>query len=351
MNGARDDELIRAAVGGDRRALARLLSVIETGGARADSIVDSLYPQAGGAHLVGITGAPGTGKSTLVDRIARELRRRGQRVAVVAVDPSSPFTGGALLGDRVRMGELAGDPGVFVRSMASRGAAGGIAAQTMAVAIVLAAAGFETILIETVGVGQDELAVAQEAHTTVVVMAPGLGDEVQAIKAGILEIADVLVVNKADREGADRLVAELRLAQGPVDGLPLPKGEGRGDGSASGEDRGEGSPPHSSPVGVRSSLPWAVPALKTVATTGAGAAELVETLAAHRTWLGASGRGAARARSLAERHVLRSMAAKAQREAERRARASGQWAELVDAVVARRLSPPAAADQLLAKQP
>lgn len=182
---------------------------MESRGAASAALLRELFPQSGRAHVVGITGPPGAGKSTLVAAMVEELRRRGQRVAVIAVDPSSPFTGGAILGDRIRMLQFHDDPDVFIRSMATRGAMGGLAPATHDVALVLDAAGFDTILLETVGVGQDEVDVARLAHTTVVVLAPGMGDDVQAIKAGILEIADLFVINKADQDGAARLQREM----------------------------------------------------------------------------------------------------------------------------------------------
>ncbi|HEX2036679.1 MAG TPA: methylmalonyl Co-A mutase-associated GTPase MeaB, partial [Chloroflexota bacterium] len=205
-----DEALLAAALSGQRRALARLLTKVEAG--EGEAILHALRAHTRGAHLIGLTGPPGTGKSTLAARMAQELRRRGQTVAIVAVDPSSPLTGGAMLGDRVRMAELAADEGIFVRSMASRGTGGGLAEHTATVAAVLAAAGFQAVLIETVGTGQDEHAVANTAQTTIVITAPGLGDEIQALKAGILELADILVVNQADRDGADQLMAALTLA-------------------------------------------------------------------------------------------------------------------------------------------
>ena len=313
---ARAPALVAAARNGDRRALARLLTLVEAGGEAADAAVQHLYPFARQAHLVGVTGSPGAGKSTLVAALAGALRRRGQTVAVVAVDPSSPFTGGALLGDRVRMGALAGDDGVFVRSMASRGAGGALAAQASAVATVLAGAGFGVVLLETVGAGQDELAVAGEAQTTVVVAAPGGGDEIQALKAGLLEIADVLVVNKADLPGADRLVAALRFGRGTD--VPAPQA------------------PH-----------WSPPIVKTVATEGDGVTDLVAALEGHRAWCEAGGGDGQRARSLAERRILHLAAARALARATDRAQQSGAWTELVEAVVAGRLSAPAAAATLL----
>ncbi len=203
-------ELAEAAQGGDRRALARLLTAIENRTPVAEAAMRRLYPLAGRAHLVGITGPPGAGKSTLVAALIGEVRAAGRSVAVVAVDPSSPITGGAILGDRVRMQAHASDRDVFIRSMAARGHAGGLAATTGAACAVLDAVGFDLVLIETVGTGQSEVEVASSADTTVVIEAPEMGDEVQAIKAGLLEVADIVVVNKGDRPGALRTAAQLR---------------------------------------------------------------------------------------------------------------------------------------------
>jgi LAO/AO transport system kinase len=232
----RGAELAEAAVAGDRRALAKLLTAVENRTAIAEAAVRRLYPGAGSAHLVGITGAPGAGKSTLVAALIAEARLAGRTVAVVAVDPSSPITGGALLGDRVRMQAYATDDGVFIRSMASRGHAGGLAATSTSAATVLDAAGFDLVLLETVGTGQSEVEVAAAADTTVVLEAPDMGDEVQAIKAGLLEVADIVVVNKGDRPGAQRTAAQLRAMltvtqaprrvtglHGEGDGHPVPK--------------------------------------------------------------------------------------------------------------------------------
>jgi len=224
---------VKAVLEGDRRELARLLTLVENDEPKGRAALNELYPHTGKAHLVGITGAPGTGKSSFTNQLARVYRNPAgetapQRVAIVAVDPSSPFTGGALLGDRVRMKDHSGDPGVFIRSMASRGAVGGIARATTAVTQVLDAAGYEAILVETVGAGQSEVEIARLAHTTIVVEAPGMGDDIQAIKAGILEIADILVVNKADLPGAEKTEQVLRTSlhmgagtRGPA----LPSGE------------------------------------------------------------------------------------------------------------------------------
>jgi GTPase len=206
----RGELLAEQARGGDRRALARLLTEVENRTAAGETGLRRLYPLAGAAHLIGVTGAPGAGKSTLVAALVAEARKGGRPVAVIAIDPSSPITGGAILGDRVRMQIHAGDDDVFIRSMAARGHAGGLAGSTIAAAAVLDAAGFPLVFIETVGTGQSEVEVAAIADTTLVVQAPEMGDEVQAIKAGLLEVADIVVVNKADRPGADRAAAQLR---------------------------------------------------------------------------------------------------------------------------------------------
>src|SRR5687767_6249899 len=208
--GVTDTSLAEKARSGDRRALARLLTEVENRTAAGEAALKTLYPLAGRAHLVGVTGAPGSGKSTLVAALTGAARLDGRPVAVIAIDPSSPITGGAILGDRVRMQAHAGDRDVFIRSMASRGHSGGLAASTVAAAAVMDAAGFGLIFIETVGTGQSEVEVAAIADTTVVVQSPEMGDEVQAIKAGLLEVADIVVVNKSDRPGADRAAAQLR---------------------------------------------------------------------------------------------------------------------------------------------
>ena len=226
------DSLAPQLLAGNRRALARTISLVEDGGPEARALLAALYPHTGRGHVIGITGAPGTGKSTLVNALAKAYRQQGRTVGIIAVDPTSPFSGGALLGDRVRMRDLAGDPGVFIRSMATRWSLGGLARTTADVIAVLDAAGFDRILVETVGVGQAEVDIAGAAHTTIVVEAPGMGDEVQAIKAGVLEIADLFAVNKADREGADHTVMALQMMQGLAPARPghhSPAPLGRGD--------------------------------------------------------------------------------------------------------------------------
>ncbi len=208
---------------GDTRAVARAITLVENDRPEARELLSALFPHAGGSLVVGVTGPPGAGKSSLVDRLTAHLRRAGRSVGVVAVDPSSPFSGGAILGDRIRMQSHATDPGVFIRSMATRGHLGGLAAKTDQVLTVLSAAGKDVILVETVGVGQDEVEIVGTADVSLVVLVPGLGDGVQALKAGIMEIADVFVVNKADREGVDRLVTEIEsMLMLTADEGPLP---------------------------------------------------------------------------------------------------------------------------------
>jgi len=245
---------------GDRRAIARSISLLENDGPEARQVLIQLYHHTGRAHIVGVTGAPGTGKSTLVNEITKCLRRRGLTVGIVAVDPTSPFSGGALLGDRIRMRDLAGDRGVFVRSMATRGSLGGLARATADAVKVLDAAGFDMVIIETVGTGQSEVDIARTAHTTIVIQVPGLGDDIQAIKAGILEIADVFAVNKADREGADSTVMALEMM------LDLNHAV------------------HNRPMDTAISL-WRPPIHKTIALRGVGVEELVGSIQAHRNYL------------------------------------------------------------------
>jgi LAO/AO transport system kinase len=272
--------LVDAALAGDRRALARILTAVENQGPVAEAALRRLYPLAGSAHLVGITGPPGSGKSTLVSALIAAARERGQAVGVIAVDPSSPITGGALLGDRVRMQAYASDNDVFIRSMAARGHAGGLASTSSAAASVLDAAGFDLILLETVGTGQAEVEVAAAADTTVVLEAPEMGDEVQAIKAGLLEVADIVVVNKGDRPGAQRTAAQLRamlVGIGRVAGGEAHHGHhGR---AATAPDSGPAPADDASDSTARPKRPEV---LVTTATTGDGVPALMEALDRHR---------------------------------------------------------------------
>jgi LAO/AO transport system kinase len=280
--------LTESVLNGDRLALAKLLTQVENLTTEGRAALGTLFPYSGKAHLIGVTGAPGTGKSTLVNRLALHFRGQSKRIAVVAVDPSSPFTGGAVLGDRVRMKDLSGDKGVFIRSMASRGSLGGLAQSTAGVVQVFDAAGYEIVLIETVGAGQGEVDIARLAHTTLVVEAPGLGDDIQAIKAGILEIADILVINKADRPGVENTEKALRsmleLAH-PTRRVYMHHGA-----------RMLAQQPEQEKAAEDTKL-WIPPIQKTVSSEGQGIAELAEQIGKHREYLQSSGGWAERDRA------------------------------------------------------
>jgi len=307
--------LVKEVLAGRVHSVARLITRAELGDAECRPALAAIHRHTGAAHIVGMTGVPGSGKSTLVRVLAALIRQSGRKVGIVAIDPSSPFSGGAILGDRVRMTELIGDPGVFIRSMATRGALGGLARAAFDAVDLLDAAGFDVILIETVGVGQDEVDVVQAAHTTVVVSPPGLGDDIQTLKAGILEIADIHVVSKCDRADANRTLSDLARM------LTL----GVGDDAA-------GS--------------WAAPVLATSAESGQGIDALLGEIDRHRSMLGQTGELAQRCRRIAQMRTLKI--------AEEIMRAQfadlhdGTAAALVDRVTARDLDPHAAAHQLLA---
>ncbi len=307
-------ELVRRAVAGEPRAVGRLISLVEDAAPELRDVMAALVPHGGRARIIGLTGSPGVGKSTTTAALVAAYRKAGRRVGVLAVDPSSPFSGGALLGDRVRMQDHATDDGVFIRSMATRGHLGGLSWAAPQALRVMDAAGFEVILVETVGVGQAEVEIASQADTTVVLLAPGMGDGIQAAKAGVLEIADVFAVNKADRDGADATVREMRNM------LTL------GDRIKNRE--------------------WLPPVLKLVAVKGEGVDELVDALDAHDAWLRSSGEGERRrtARAAAE---IEAIAVTSLRERLADVHGSAALDALAADVVAARLDPYAAADRLL----
>ena len=294
-----DEELLERFRAGQRLALARAISLVENGRPGFEAFLHEVHGDLGAAHRVGITGPPGAGKSTLTSKLAIQYREAEERVGIVAVDPSSPFTGGALLGDRIRMNNHATDAGVFIRSMATRGSLGGLATSSKEVADLLDAFGFHRVITETVGVGQSELEIAETADTTVVVLVPESGDSIQAMKAGLMEVADIFVINKADRPGADRLAQELELMLHLRLGESTPAAAGhhgvslRSVGKAARERTRRAAAEQGG---------WSVPVLKTVAQSGEGLPELVETLERHRGYLKESGElSRRRQRRLAER--------------------------------------------------
>jgi LAO/AO transport system kinase len=306
------EPLAERLISGDKRALARAISLVENRDPEGDRLVAELFPRTGGARIVGITGPPGVGKSTLIGAICVRLREADREVGVLSIDPSSPFTQGAVLGDRIRLSEHFLDPGIFIRSMATRGSLGGLAEAALQAALLMDASGKDDVLLETVGVGQGEIDVVDHADTIVLALMPGSGDSIQALKAGVMEIPDVIVVNKCEHPLADTMVREVKsvLALGP--------------------DRS-----------------WRVPVVRTEATKGEGIAELVETIDSHRRHIEEEGTlSERRARNL-RAEVLGIAAARLRRDLEERARDDPEWAGLLDSVVRREIDPATAARKLL----
>jgi LAO/AO transport system kinase len=310
------EEIVKGVLAGNRRSIAKAITAIENDTSQAREIVAQIYPHTGKAHIIGLTGAGGAGKSTLIEKILREYRRRGKTVGVVAVDPTSPFTGGAFLGDRIRMQELSTDEGVFIRSMATRNYAGGIARATKDAVKVLDAAGKDEVIVETAGAGQSEVEIVKVAQTIVVIHAPGLGDEIQAIKAGIMEIADIFVVNKADRENANKAVIDIQS------NLQLNNKES----------------------------PWKPPVMKTTALTGEGVPELIGKIEEHRCFLeGSPECRKALLKNKAETEFIEAIKEKTADCLIDNLRKRGKLDELLQEILEKKIDPSSAAEKLVKK--
>lgn len=319
--------LVERILARDPRAIARAISKIENDAPDASEILKALFPHTGRGLAIGVTGAPGAGKSSLVDRLAFHYREMGKTLGVIAVDPSSPFSGGAILGDRIRMQTLANDPGVFIRSMATRGNLGGLARATVDAVAVLDAAGYDRTLVETVGVGQDEVDVVKAVDVSVVVLVPGMGDDIQAIKAGIMEIGDIFVINKADREGVERtereLIALLEMSERPS-GLSKDQNGGPDDG-------------------------WKPPIIRTVATQNKGIAEFVEALENFASFRRREAASLERRTSVAQNRILELLRERLLRRALDEALTPGQLQELAAQVASRRRDPYSIVEEITGK--
>jgi len=307
-------DLLPRVLKGDVAAIARLLSRAEAADPECRDTLGEVYSRAGKAHVIGITGVPGSGKSTMVSVLAGHLRKLGHRIGIIAIDPSSPYSGGSIMGDRIRMSDLAGDEGVYIRSMATRGALGGMARATLDSVDILDVAGFDYILIETVGVGQDEVEIASASHTTLVVSAPGLGDEIQAIKAGILEIADIHVVSKSDRPDARSTISDLKqmLALG---------------------------------ISLDSTAAWRPPVIATSSLKGEGFPDLIAALEKHKAFLASSEAGKARSRKIAEFRMLKT--AEDLLRIRFKEHSAGRVGPTAERLASRQIDPYAAGEQLL----
>lgn len=311
------EDLVAEVLKGSIRALARLITLVENEDPRAMHFMGAIYPHTGNAHIVGITGSPGTGKSTLTDKITAVLRQRKQTVGIIAVDPSSPFTGGALLGDRIRMQRSSGDPDVFIRSMATRGNLGGLARATADVVKIMDAFGKTWIIVETVGVGQDEVEIAKTADTTIVVLAPGLGDTIQSMKAGVMEIADLYVVNKADRFGADQLLTEVNVRVEQDSQIK--------------------------------EVPWQAPVLKTVAIENQGTESLVNAIEQHRSFLQESGKLNKHRREKARQETLSLLKEEISRNVMEKVLGDGRFEALIDDIITHRKDPYSSVKEIVEK--
>jgi LAO/AO transport system kinase len=314
QSSAHASDISQRLLNGDRKALTRVLTFVENGYPEGREAMKALFPHTGRAHIVGITGPTGSGKSTLTGALAREYRRRGLTLGIVAVDPTSPFSHGAILGDRIRMQDLTSDPGVFIRSMATRGAMGGLSAATGDVVTVLDASGKDIVLVETVGAGQDEVDIADTAHTTIVINIPGAGDDMQAIKAGILEIADILVVNKADIPGAESTFKQLHIF-----------------------------------TDLQRNAGWDVPILKTIAHKEQGITELIDAINRHRQFLRESGRLEKITRKRARRQLLAVAQRMMLEQVVGGVAGEARVAELVERIASREIDPHTAAARLIAR--
>jgi len=308
-------QLVQGVLRGEKRAIAKTISIVENNESEAREIISRIYPKTGRAHIVGVTGPPGAGKSTLVEKLTKEMRKRQKTVGIVAVDPTSPFTGGAFLGDRVRMQDLSADDGVYIRSMATRNSLGGLARATKDASHVLDAAGKDVIIVETVGAGQSEVEVIKVAHTIIVVLAPGLGDDIQAIKAGQMEIGDIFVVNKADRENADKAVGDIRAMLE----LNTEKKE------------------------------WTPPVMKTTALTGEGVDKLLENIEKHRAYM-KKGALHNQRRANVETELIEALKQKITDSIIHDMRRKDEWLRVTEKILSREIDPYSAADSLLKRR-